>query len=73
MEVFQRAGLEMLVLSTAVIFGVIARKTKIMTDEIDSRLSQIIMTFAIPALILDSVLSNTDLPDTSLLVSAFFL
>ncbi len=72
MEVFQRAGLEMLVLSTAVIFGVIARKTKIMTDEVDSRLSQIIMTFAIPALILDSVLSNTDLPDTSLLVSAFF-
>ncbi len=72
MEVFLHAGLEMLVLSTAVIFGVIARRINLMNDEVDSKLSQIVMTFAIPCLILDSVLSNTNLPDSNSLFEALF-
>lgn len=71
MEVFMHASLQMAVLSTAVIFGVIGRKIGLLNDDTDARLSQVVMTFAIPCLILDSVLSNTDLPSSELIYSTF--
>lgn len=73
MEVFSHVFLQMLVLGTAVVIGVIARKLHFMNDEVDTKLSQIIMTFTIPALILDSVLSNTNLPSFDSLVLALVL
>lgn len=70
MEVFQHAALAMAVLSTAVIFGVIGRKLHFLNDEIDEKLSQIVMAFGIPCLILDSVLSNANLPNSQSLFEA---
>lgn len=71
MEVFQHTLLQMAVLSTAVILGVLGRKLKILNDDTDTRLSQVVMTFAIPCLILDSVLGNTNLPSSELLITTF--
>lgn len=72
MEVFQNAALEMLVLSTAVIFGAVSRKLNWMNDEVDAKLSKIVMVFGVPCLILDSVLSNTNLPDSASMLEAMF-
>lgn len=64
MEVLQHAGLQMLILFTIVLLGAIARKIHLMNDDFDTLLSKLVMTVTLPGMILDSVLSNTNLPDS---------
>ena len=54
----------MLILFTIVLLGVIARKIHLMNDDFDALLSKLVMTVTLPGMILDSVLSNTNLPDS---------
>ena len=63
-EVLQHAGLQMLILFTIVLLGAIARKIHLMNDDFDALLSKLVMTVTLPGMILDSVLSNTNLPDS---------
>lgn len=58
----------MLILSTIVILGAIARKKRLMDDVFDTVLSRLVMTVALPGMILDSVLSNDSLPDAHTLL-----
>lgn len=60
----QHAGLQMLILFTIVLLGAIARKIHLMNDDFDALLSKLVMTVTLPGMILDSVLSNTNLPDS---------
>ncbi len=60
----QHAGLQMLILFTIVLLGAIARKIHLMNDDFDTLLSKLAMTVTLPGMILDSVLSNTNLPDS---------
>lgn len=60
----QHAGLQMLILFTIVLLGAIARKIHLMNDDFDTLLSKLVMTVTLPGMILDSVLSNTNLPDS---------
>ena len=60
----QHAGLQMLILFTIVLLGAIARKIHLMNDDFDVLLSKLVMTVTLPGMILDSVLSNTNLPDS---------
>lgn len=64
MEVLQHAGLQTLILFTIVLLGAIARKIHLMNDDFDALLSKLVMTVTLPGMILDSVLSNTNLPDS---------
>lgn len=64
MEVFAHAGVQMLILFTLVLIGAVARKRKLMSDRFDSALSYLVMTVALPGMILDSVLGNGNLPST---------
>lgn len=54
----------MLILFTIVLLGAIARKIHLMNDDFDASLSKLVMTVTLPGMILDSVLSNTNLPDS---------
>ena len=54
----------MLILFTIVLLGAIARKIHLMNDDFDALLSKLVMTVTLPGMILDSVLSNTNLPDS---------
>lgn len=54
----------MLILFTIVLLGAIARKIHLMNDDFDTLLSKLAMTVTLPGMILDSVLSNTNLPDS---------
>ena len=54
----------MLILFTIVLLGAIARKIHLMNDDFDTLLSKLVMTVTLPGMILDSVLSNTNLPDS---------
>lgn len=65
MEVFTHATTQMLILFTIVLVGAIARKLHFMNDDFDALLSRLVMYFALPGMILNSVLSNSDLPDPS--------
>lgn len=60
----QHAGLQMLILFTIVLLGAIARKIHLMNDDFDALLSKLVMTVTLPGMLLDSVLSNTNLPDS---------
>lgn len=60
----QHAGLQTLILFTIVLLGAIARKIHLMNDDFDALLSKLVMTVTLPGMILDSVLSNTNLPDS---------
>lgn len=64
MEVFQHAATQMLILFVIVFLGAIARKKHLMNDDFDALLSRLVMTVALPGMILDSVLSNTNLPSS---------
>ncbi len=64
MEVFQHAATQMLILFTIVFLGAVARKKHLMNDDFDALLSRLVMTVTLPGMILDSVLSNTNLPST---------
>ena len=68
MEVFSHAGLQMLILFTVVLLGVVARKIHLMNDDFDALLSKLVMTVALPGMILNSVLGNTDLPDPGTII-----
>lgn len=61
-EVFQHAVVQMVILAVIVACGFIARKKRLMNDTFDTMLSQLVMSVTLPALILDSVLSSTQLP-----------
>lgn len=63
-EAFSHAAMQMLILFAIVAFGFLARKLKLMNDAFDTMLSKLVMTITLPAMILNSVLSNTDLPST---------
>lgn len=52
----------MAILAVVVVCGFIARKKRLMNDTFDTMLSQLVMSVTLPALILDSVLSSTQLP-----------
>ena len=58
----------MLILFTIVLLGALARKRGIMNDSFDPVLSRLVMTVALPGMILDSVLGNQNLPDTETIV-----
>ena len=64
MEVLTHAGLQMLILFTVVLLGALARKLHLMNDAFDALLSKLVMTVALPGMILNSVLGNTNLPDS---------
>ncbi len=64
MEAFASSGSAMVVILVAVALGYLVRKLNYVDDDFDSKLSKIVMTVACPALVIDSVLSNTDLPDS---------
>ncbi len=63
-EVLSHAGLQMLILFTVVLLGAVARKLRLMNDDFDALLSKLVMTVALPGMILNSVLGNTDMPDS---------
>ena len=65
MEVLTHAGLQMLILFTVVLLGALARKLHLMNDAFDALLSKLVMTVALPGMILNSVLGNTNLPDSN--------
>lgn len=69
MEVFLRASTQMLILAAIVLIGFYCRKKDLMNAQFDSRLSKIVMTFTMPALIIDSVLSNSNPPSTDVVIS----
>lgn len=62
MEVFLHASTQMLILFTIVALGALARKKGFMNDQFDTILSKLVMTIAVPGMILDSVLGNDNLP-----------
>ena len=62
MEAFLNAGSMMIVLFITVALGYVARKTDLVDDAFDSALSRVVIYITCPALILDSVLGNTNLP-----------
>ena len=55
----------MLILFTVVLLGALARKLHVMNDAFDALLSKLVMTVALPGMILNSVLGNTNLPDSN--------
>ena len=55
----------MLILFTVVLLGALARKPHLMNDAFDALLSKLVMTVALPGMILNSVLGNTNLPDSN--------
>ncbi len=67
-EVLQHAGLQMLILFTIVLLGAVARKLHLMNDDFDALLSKLVMTVTLPGMILNSVLGNSNLPDSQTIV-----
>lgn len=63
MEVFSHAALQMLILFTIIVIGALARKLHFMNDTFDALLSKLVMTIALPGMIINSVLGNQNLPD----------
>lgn len=64
----QHAGLQMLILFTVVLLGAVARKLHLMNDDFDALLSKLVMTVTLPGMILNSVLGNSNLPDSQTIV-----
>lgn len=65
MDTFLNAGSMMLVLFFTVAIGYLARKIHLVDDSFDDTLSKVVMKITCPAVVLDSVLSNSDLPNNS--------
>ena len=61
-EVLASAALQMLMLFVIVALGFLARKVNLMNDDFDALLSKVVMNITLPGMILNSVLSNTQLP-----------
>ncbi len=68
MEAFLSAESTMAVLFITIVLGYAARKACITDDDFDASLSKLVMTITCPAMILDSALSNTSLPDNSVVL-----
>lgn len=73
MEAFLNAGSTMLVLFIVIALGFIARRLEIVNDAFDTVLSKIIMTITCPAMVLHAVLSNTNLPDNSVILQVMLV
>lgn len=58
----------MLILFTIVLLGAVARKLHLMNDDFDALLSKLVMTVTLPGMILNSVLGNSNLPDSQTIV-----
>ena len=71
MEVFIHAATQMAILCALVACGFIARKKGMMNNEFDSKLSTLVMTFCFPAMILDSVLANQNIPGPEVILPIF--
>ncbi len=69
MEVFTHTALQMAILFSIVVVGALARRLGFMSDAFDAQLTALIMNVTLPAMMIDSVLSNTDLPAASELLS----
>lgn len=63
MDTFLNAESTMVILFIIIALGFLARKLNIMGDAFDTTLSKVIMQITCPAMILNSVLSNPNLPD----------
>lgn len=68
MQEFLNAESVMLVLFFCVAVGFWLRKVKIMDDHFEAVMSKIIMTVTCPAIVIDSVLRNTNLPDNNMIL-----
>jgi hypothetical protein len=69
MEVLVHTASQMVVLFIIMFLGGVARKTRLMNDAFDAKLSTLVMQYALPAMLLSSVLNNTNLPDTDTVLS----
>ena len=65
MEAFSNAASMMVVLFITIALGYAARKGGLVDDAFDTTLSKVVIWITCPALILDSVLGNSNLPDNA--------
>ena len=72
-ETFLNAESTMAILFIIVACGFFARKVGWTDDRFDAGLSKLIMSISCPALILDSVLGNTDLPDAAFILNILLI
>jgi predicted permease len=68
MDTFLNAGSTMIMLFITIALGYLARKIHLMDDYFDAAMSKLIMTITCPAMILDSVLSNSQLPSDDVIL-----
>lgn len=68
MDTLLNAGSTMLELFIIIALGFLSRKLHITNDSFDASLSKLIMSVTCPAMILDSVLSNTQLPSDDVIL-----
>jgi predicted permease len=73
LDTLLHAGSTMAMLFIIVALGYVARKTHLMDDHVDRGVSKIVMNIACPALILDSVLSNTQLPSDEVILQVLLV
>ena len=73
METFLNAESTMIILFIIVACGFGARKAGWTDDRFDAGLSKLIMNISCPAMILDSVLSNTSLPDAAFIANILLI
>lgn len=68
MEVFQHTFTQMVMLFFIILCGFIARKARMTSDSFDGNLSKLVMAITLPATILNSVLSNSNLPSDEVIL-----
>ena len=71
MEVFQHTFTQMAMLFFIMVCGFVARKKKMTSDSFDGNLSKLVMTITLPATILNSVLSDANLPSDEVILTMF--
>lgn len=71
MEVFQHTFTQMLMLFAIMLCGFIARKKRMTDDLFDGNLSKLVMSITLPATILNSVLSDSQLPPDEIILTMF--
>lgn len=67
MSTFLNAGSMMIVLFITVAIGYLAQKIHLVNDTFDDTLSKVVMKITCPAVVLDSVLSNSNLPENTVI------
>lgn len=70
---FFAAFLEMLVILFAVAVGFFARRTHILSEDVDQKISKLVMTITLPAMSIGSVLSNENLPSVGEIFSILWV